>query len=232
MEQNSESPNIHQTTLEPEITASTSSIKDVDSSSRHSSVEYSGDLDEHLNDDDRNKWEWKSRGDHKAIINIRVDACYVGAVFLLTLIGILLTWRGTIFELVAEGCKSCVRTRFDQFAFFFLGGMLGGTLFGIKYLYKVVARGRWHLDRRLWRIFSPFISGGLALAIGTLVDSGIFGLTVKNPSPSSFLSLGFISGYFADNALAKMQEIAETIFGAPEEHKPSKLLQPQQPTED
>jgi hypothetical protein len=105
---------------------------------------------EHLNDDDRKKWDWKSRWDTDAIAHIRTDAVFVGIVFLLTLIAIVLTWRGTMFEWISIGCASCTRTRFDQFAYFFLGGMLGGTLFGIKYLYKVVARGRWHLDRRLW----------------------------------------------------------------------------------
>ncbi len=62
-------------------------------------------------------------------------------------------------------------------------------------------------------MFSPFISGGLALAIGTLLDSGILGLAPKTDSVSYYFSLGFISGYFADSALLKMQEIAETIFG-------------------
>lgn len=188
--------------------------------------------DEHLNDDDRNKWDWKSRWDNEATKNIQVDAMYVGSVFLLTLLAIILTWRGTTFAWVSIDCASCVRSRFDQFAYFFLGGMLGGTLFGIKYLYKVVARGRWNLDRRLWRVFSPFISGGLALAIGTLIDSGIFGLAVKSPTASSYLSLGFISGYFADNALAKMQEIAETIFGTPERHKPAQSKSQQQSTKN
>ena len=190
------------------------------------------DGDEHLNDDDRNKWDWKSRWDNEATKNIQVDAIYVGFVFLLTLLAIILTWRGTTFTWVSIDCASCVRSRFDQFAYFFLGGMLGGTLFGIKYLYKVVARGRWNLDRRLWRVFSPFISGGLALAIGTLIDSGIFGLAVKSPTASSYLSLGFVSGYFADNALAKMQEIAETIFGTPERHKPPQSKSQQQSTKN
>ena len=140
-------------------------------------------------------------------------------IFTSTLLLLILTWRGTLFDWIASDCANCSRIRFNQFAYFFIGGMLGGTLFGIKYLYKVVARGRWNLDRRLWRIFSPFISGGLALAIGTLIDSGIFGVAVKSPTASSYLSLGFISGYFADNALAKMQELAETLFGTPGKEK-------------
>ena len=98
----------------------------------------------------------------------------------------------------------------------FFAGLLGGSLFGIKYLYKVVGRGRWHLDRLTWRIFSPWISGGLALAIGALMDAGIFGVASTDAKASSYFSVGFIAGYFADSALAKMQEIANTIFGKPE----------------
>lgn len=179
--------------------------------------------DEQLNADEREKWDWKSRWDPNANCHIRNDAFYMALVFLLTLIALLLTWRGTMFDWLAFGCSSCIRSRFDQFAYFFLGGMLGGTLFGIKYLYKVVARGYWNIDRRLWRIFSPFLSGALALAIGSLVESGIFGLAIKSPTPPFYFSLGFISGYFADNALAKMQEIARTMFGATEQHKPPVL---------
>ena len=99
--------------------------------------------------------------------------------------------------------------------YFFLGGFLGGVLFAVKYLYKVVARQYWNMDRRLWRLFSPFLSGGLALVVGALIDSGVLGLTVKVASGAAYLSYGFITGYFADRAIDKMQEVAETVFGAP-----------------
>lgn len=167
-----------------------------------------------LNKDDREVAQWESRYVPKAIAQIRIDAIFVGIVFITTLVLLILTWRGTLFNLGAYGCGDCDRAIFDKYLYFFLGGLLGGTLFGIKFLYKVVARGYWNMDRRLWRIFSPFISGGLALAVGTLIDSGVLGLTTKSAAPSTFFSIGFITGYFADSALAKMQEIAETVFGA------------------
>lgn len=182
-----------------------------------------------INDDKRIKGDWKSRWDNEAIFHIRIDACYVGIIFILTLVLMILTWRGTTFEYIANGCEFCVRNRFNQFAFFFLGGVLGGTLFSIKYLYKVVARGYWNIDRRLWRIFSPFLSGGLALAIGTLIDSGMIGLTTKSTSMTSYFAIGFISGYFADSASAKMQEIADTIFGASSKQNPSTGTRPPPP---
>ncbi|MFJ5334834.1 hypothetical protein ACIPTZ_07795 [Pectobacterium sp. CHL-2024] len=166
-----------------------------------------------INHDGREIGKWESRWDKKAINHIRVDAIYVASILIITLITIFLVWKGSVFNLLVGECKNCDIRRFNQFALFFLGGMLGGTMFGIKYLYKVVARGYWNLDRRLWRVFTPFLSGVLAFTIGALIDSGMLGLSLKSSSSTFYLSLGFITGYFADSALAKMQEIANTVFG-------------------
>jgi hypothetical protein len=174
--------------------------------------------DEHLNTDERSKGQWESRYPPRAQTQIRLDALYVALVLILTLASILLTWRGTAFQLLAGDCTTCNRGTFERYAYFYLGGQLGGTLFGVKYLYNVVARGWWNIDRRLWRLFSPFLSAGLAVAVGALVDSGVFGLTTKATSGAAYFSLGFVAGYFADSALRKMKEIADTVFGSPEEH--------------
>lgn len=172
--------------------------------------------DDHLNTDDRQKGKWESRYPDEAKNGIRLDAVYVGVLLLLTLAAILFTWKGTIFRLVAGDCISCSPATFQRYAYFYLGGQLGGTLFGVKYLYNVVARGWWNIDRRLWRLFSPFLSGGLAFSVAALTDSGVLGLTTKAQSGAAFFSLGFITGYFADSALRKMKEIADTVFGSPE----------------
>jgi len=170
--------------------------------------------DDGINTDGRGIGEWKSKYPPEARIGIRIDALIAGGIFAFTLLAIFATWRGTMFSWLAQDCATCSPATFYRYTYFTLGGLLGGSLFGIKYLYKVVARNRWSIDRRLWRIFSPLVSGGLALVIAVLTDSGILGLTTKQTGGASFLSLGFISGYFADSALAKMQEIAETIFGS------------------
>lgn len=93
---------------------------------------------------------------------------------------------------------------------------MGGSLFALKYLYKVVARGYWNQDRAIWRYTSPILSAGLALAAGALTDAGLFGFATNSAtSGTSFVALGFIVGYFADSASRKMQEVAETLFGHP-----------------
>lgn len=133
---------------EPDAASTTSPAKEPDAESVTTAAK------EHVNDDHRAEGHWESRWSTAARVGIRIDAAYVGVVFFLTLVMLLLTWRGTTYELLAYGCTSCSPIKFNQYAFFFIGGVLGGTMFGLKYLYKVVARGYWNIDRRLWRIFS------------------------------------------------------------------------------
>lgn len=185
--------------------------KDAQQQNKASSAAY-----EHINTDNRDIGDWKSKYNNDARHEIRIDAIYVGSIFILTLLALVLAWKGSIYNFLADGCTDCSPEKFNQYAFFFLGGVLGGTMFGLKYLYQVVARGLWNIDRRLWRIFSPFLSGGAAVAIGGLLDSGLLGLSIKSSTTSFYFSMGFISGYFADKALGKMQEIADTVFGSPQ----------------
>lgn len=171
--------------------------------------------DDGLNTDGRAKNEWQSKYPEEAWKGIRFEGYYIAAVLFLGLICLLLIWNGTLvafFNMVCLGEGN--QASFKKFSLFFLGGLLGGSLFGIKYFYKVVGRGYWNEDRQPWRLFSPFISGGLALAVGAMVDSGLLGLTIKTKSASSYFAMGFLTGYFADSALAKMQEVADTVFGS------------------
>lgn len=168
-----------------------------------------------INTDGRDSHDWTTRYERAAVFQIRFDAAYIATLMVVALVAIFLTWNGTSFELLNQGCGTCSRVTFNKYSYYFLGGYLGGVLFGVKYLYKVVARGYWNMDRRLWRLFSPFLSGGLALVVGALIDSGVLGLTSKVASGAAYFSYGFITGYFADRAIDKMQEVAETVFGAP-----------------
>lgn len=107
----------------------------------------------------------------------------------------------------------------QQLLAFAIAGLIGGAMFGLKYLYHVVGRGWWHQDRRIWRLFSPWLSAALAAILGILFESGIVGLAIATKEGQTnpfvtFLGIGFITGYFADTALAKLQELAKVIFGA------------------
>jgi hypothetical protein len=164
--------------------------------------------------DNRKLLEWQSRYPAEATKEIRFEALYLA--FLLT---------ATPWLLLAFYCRAPhyfwrfldapLQESVGRYGLAWIGGTLGGTLFTIKWLYHVVARELWNLDRRLWRLFTPHISGGLAFAVIALVSSGmmkIFDVKATH-SPSVVVGMAFLVGYFSDNAVAKLTEIADTLFG-------------------
>lgn len=169
---------------------------------------------EELNTDDRQRYNWETRYEQTAWTHIRRESAYVMIVVVLALSGLMATWHGVLPWLLSSNCIQCEVATLKQYLFIFFGGMLGGGLFGMKYLYKVVARGWWNRDRMVWRYASPFLSAGLAFAAGTFVSAGMLGFSgPKDGSPHAYVALGFLVGYFADQACGKMQEVAETMFG-------------------
>jgi hypothetical protein len=101
----------------------------------------------------------------------------------------------------------------------FGAGGLGGTLFGLKWLYHSTAKGMWHLDRRPWRLFTPWISSILSIAALALIRSNV--ITLLNPAPLGFpaglLGVGFLVGYFSDITVGKLNEVALVLFGTQSE---------------
>ena len=85
-------------------------------------------------------------------------------------------------------------------------GLLGGATFGMKYFYRVVAHGLWSEDRVFWRIFSPLIAIPLSLVMAAIMFNDI------NSSGGMAIIIGFFTGYFSDEAVGKMYEIACVLF--------------------
>jgi hypothetical protein len=112
-----------------------------------------------------------------------------------------------------------------------LGGVLGGTLFSIKWLYHVVAKNLWNIDRRLWRLFTPYLSGALALAFVVLMGSGLLVIFDQKALASVWVCFGlsFLVGYFSDNATAKLSEVARTLFGTTKTPEPPRRSAKAQP---
>lgn len=172
--------------------------------------------------DGRTPLDWQSKYPSEAQREIRNEALYLAGLLVLIPVAMLLCWLGypnRWLKLTDDAYGSVVK-----YVLAWLGGTLGGTLYDIKWLYHVVARRVWHLDRRLWRLFTPHISGGLAFAMIALISSGM--LRVFDPhatqSRSLVVAVAFLVGYFSDKAVAKLSEIAETLFGAStatEKHK-------------
>lgn len=172
--------------------------------------------------DGRELLEWRSRYPKDAKKSIRSEAIYLASLLFLAPFLIVILWLEYpkhILGLSDEKYEALLR-----YGLAWLGGILGGTLFDLKWLYHSVARQIWHLDRRLWRVFTPHISGGLAFAVIALISSGMFRILDHQATESHSLVVGvaFMVGYFSDSAIAKLAEIADTLFGvtrAKEKHK-------------
>jgi len=159
--------------------------------------------------DGRERYDWRSRYTD-VTWEIRGEGIYLGVLLFCALILILSTWQGWI-DIVFQVAPSRHIT-FQRYAFYCSAGMLGGVLYAIKYLYRVVARGYWHQDRQLWRLMSPFLAVSVALIIGAMIEASLLRVQV-NLSSAGAVSVGFLAGHFADNAIAKMVDIAAVLFG-------------------
>ena len=101
-----------------------------------------------------------------------------------------------------------------KYLFGWLGGTLGGILFAMKWLYHGVAKHNWNIDRRIWRIFTPHLSGALALTITVLICAGVLSSGQDSYSYHKAYGIGFLVGYFSDNALGKLTEVANVLFAS------------------
>ena len=158
---------------------------------------------------------WRTRYDDEALPYIWKEAYYVGALLIL-IPSITICIHQDFFGLLD------IPTSIKKYSYAWIGGCLGGTLFSTKWLYHSVARNVWNQDRLLWRVFTPHISGALAFSFILLISSGIINLfspTAMNKHDAVF-GLSFLIGYFSDSAIAKLTEIANTMFGATQKEPP------------
>lgn len=161
--------------------------------------------------DGREPGNWKTRYDVEASDLINWEKKY-----LLWILGISLVLPfliGAISQYYFPDASQFINCK--KYLFSFFGGILGGTLFSMKWLVHSVAKNTWNQDRRLWRIFTPWLSGSLALGVMILVNGGIFKLAEPaNLTIHKCYGVGFLVGYFSDNAIGKLTEIAQVFFGS------------------
>ena len=163
--------------------------------------------------DNRQPLDWSSKYPDAARREIRLEAAYLGLLLLFVPVTMLILWLRqpeAWFSLPANSYNVVLK-----YGLAWLSGTLGGILFGLKWLYHSVARQSWHMDRRLWRIFTPHISGGLAFAVIALIESNILRVFDRQVIDRSVtvVALAFLIGYFSDSSIAKLGEIADTLFG-------------------
>lgn len=172
--------------------------------------------------DGRKRLEWTSKYPPDAQKEIRREAIYLGLLLFAAPVAMLVLWLRfpQYWMRLSDQHYSVVL----KFSLAWVAGTLGGLLYDLKWLYHSVARQRWHMDRRLWRIFTPHISGGLAFGVTALIESNIIRVFDRTITARSVTVVGvaFLIGYFSDSAVAKMTEVADTLFGttrSKEKHK-------------
>ncbi|MEC3851963.1 hypothetical protein [Paenarthrobacter ureafaciens] len=97
----------------------------------------------------------------------------------------------------------------------YLGGLFGGGLFATKWLYHTVAKATWNADRFLWRIFTPLLSGGVAVTIILLCAGRViplFGSDLVRTSAGA-LGVSILVGYFSDKTFSRLERLAEQHLG-------------------
>lgn len=169
---------------------------------------------EKINTDGRVPYDWQSNYPEEARKEMRFEASYVAIVLFISVAGLILLLLGFLQGESAE-TSTLSNERFqtlESILVYFFSGLLGGTVYGMKYFYRVVARGYWSQDRRYWRLFSPWISSCVAFVVGCMVTSG-FIKSVEAQSTLTSICIGFVAGYFADDAVGKMSEVAKALFG-------------------
>jgi hypothetical protein len=165
--------------------------------------------------DGRPSGEWRSRYPRRVHRTIGAEAVYLIVVGTLMILISVAGWI-TTHDLCLRAPGPCPYQKvLAPGVLAFGAGGLGGTLFGLKWLYHSTAKGMWHLDRRPWRLFTPWLSSILAVAALALIKANVLTLLSPEPlaRPSGLLGVGFLIGYFSDITVGKLNEVALVLFG-------------------
>lgn len=163
--------------------------------------------------DGREPFDWTTKWPPEALSKMRIECAY--------LVGLLAISAIAIFVLGTNKLAGPLRLTTQDahllalYGGAWIGGILGGCVFSIKWYYHSIARGKWHMDRRAWRFLTPLVSGALAFAVATLLISRI--LPILDPritrSMGAIVGLSFLVGYFSDNAVAALAATADRVLG-------------------
>lgn len=168
-------------------------------------------------DDGRAIGEWKSRYGASAWTQIVIELIYLCVILLFCIVILIDAVSGTQTEGVVRSDILNLDVNVEQAKWIALAiaGTIGGAVFDLKWHYHSVAKGMWNRDRVLWRLIVPWNSAMVSLFTGFLLTSGIIPF-LKNESFDDIFTLlgcGFVFGYFSDNILAALQNLAQKIFG-------------------
>lgn len=174
-----------------------------------------------LPSDNRNKYEWQSRYEKdpqtgKDPIRImRGEAIYLFVLLILSFVMIILNYKGALTALFCIPVADVEKVQ--RILYCMCAGLLGGVTFSIKIFYRAVARGKWNLDRQYWRIFSPLISLSVTSVVAAFMMEDLL-----NSRLYWAFAVGYFAGYFSENAVGKMYDIAVILFSTPTEKEKDK----------
>ncbi len=163
--------------------------------------------------DGRKQWDWDSHFPLEARKLMNTEAYALLAMLMASLLG-----AGAFLGLADQTSWIDIGSlklwiSFRLFAIFFTG-CVGGVTFSIKWLIHAAAKGKWHRDRRYWRLMVPTIGGVYACVVMTLFASGMFsGQAAQASGVASTAALAFLVGYFSDGVSGLLSNIANAVFG-------------------
>jgi hypothetical protein len=164
--------------------------------------------------DGRTPGDWKSRyPDKKAQRAMLSEACFLAVLLIGIPILIVVVWMGEprTWLSLSEAEYRTLAT----FAYAWLAGALGGAAFSAKWLIHTVSHWTWNRDRRFWRFLTPIVAGTVSFALIALATSGLFRVLDAEQirTGSAVVGISFLLGYFSDNTIAKLAELAERLLG-------------------
>ena len=142
--------------------------------------------------DGRKPWDWNSHFPLEARKLMNIEAYVLLAMLMVSILGsgIFLGLADQTSWIDLGNLKLWIS--FRLLAIFFTG-CLGGVTFSIKWLIHAAAKGKWHLDRKYWRLMVPVIGGVYACVVMTLLASGMFsGQAVQASGVASTAALAFL----------------------------------------
>ena len=162
-----------------------------------------------VNTDGRKQYDWESKYPECAQKEMKKEAIYI-AIILIIAFSLLIFIVGGLIDKVGNliGLEAKKTASLEGVIIYFFSG--------------VVSRGYWSQDRKYWRFFSPWISACVAFVVGCMVLSGYINAT-QTQSFAAEICVGFITGYFADEAVGKMSEVATALFGSNSKTDPNKV---------
>lgn len=168
---------------------------------------------QHNYTDGRKPWDWDSRYPPEARRLMNTEAWTLIGFLLLSLIGTSACLGLADEQYWIEIGSVHLYISFRLLAIF-SAGCVGGVTFSIKWLIHAAAKGKWHRDRRYWRLMVPAIGGVYACVVMTLFSSGMLNAqaTQLGAIPGT-AALAFLVGYFSDGVSGLLSNIANAMFG-------------------